>query len=342
MKPDSAPPPPSEGRPSTLPQPALRRLASLLDAGFVGRAPPTLQLLGRVLLHAAAVGAAVGVVSLLFVEGLELTQHFVLQRLAGYRSLRAAGEGDLLEPLSTPFRPWLLWALPAAGALIGGAVSTLAPETRGGGSDAIIDAFHSKGGTVRRRVPFVKMIASIATLGFGGSGGREGPTMQIGGSIGSLVGRYLRVTDRERRILLVAGTAAAMAAVFRTPLGAAILAVEVLHRDDFESDALVPSVLASVVSYSVFISFFGENTLFAHAPKYPFVPVHLPLYALMALVVSVMAALFVRTLEGVRELSGRIRVPAWVKPALRSSLFVAPACWSAVAVTPAEDNWSAV
>ncbi len=312
---DSAPPS-SEGRPSTLPKPALRRLAGLIEDGFTGNTPPSLQLLGRVLLHAAAVGATVGVVSLLFVYGLDITQHFVLQRLAGYLPLRAAGEGIELGGGQTPFRPWLLWILPAVGALIGGAISILAPETRGGGSDAIIDAFHNKGGTVRRRVPIVKMLASIATLGFGGSGGREGPTMQIGGSIGSLVGRYLRVTDRERRILLVAGTAAGMAAVFRTPLGAALLAVEVLHRDDFESDALVPSVLASVMSYSVFISFFGENTLFAHAPKYPFVPMHLPLYALMALLVSGMAALFVRTIGSVREIAEHLRVPAWVKPGI--------------------------
>ncbi len=179
MSQDPALPPSSEGRRSTLPQPAHRRLARLIDDGFVGRAPPTLQLLGRVLLHAAVVGAAVGFVSLIFVESLEVTTHFVLERLAGYRPLRAAGEGDL-GPMHSPFRPWLLWALPAIGALIGGAISMLAPETRGGGADAIIDAFHNKGGTVRRRVPIVKMLASIATLGFGGSGGREGPTMQIG------------------------------------------------------------------------------------------------------------------------------------------------------------------
>jgi CIC family chloride channel protein len=316
MPPDSHPPPTSHGRPSTLPQPALRRLTAMLDAGFVGRGAPTLQMLGRVLLHAAAVGAAVGLASLAFVYSLEVTGHFILERLAGYVPLRAAGEGEALAPPGRTFRPWLLLVIPAVGALIGGAVSRLAPETRGGGSDAIIDAFHNKGGQVRRRVPFVKMIASIATLGFGGSGGREGPTMQIGGSIGSIVGRYLRVTDRERRILLVAGTAAGMSAVFRTPLGAALLAVEVLHRDDFESDALVPSVLASVVSYSVFISFFGESTLFAHAVKYPFVPAHLPLYAAMALVVSGAAATFVWTLGSVRRTAEKLKVPAWVKPAI--------------------------
>ncbi len=303
------------GMRTTVPEPALRKLTKLLERGFSARAPLTLQLLGKHLLHAAAVGATVGVVSLVFVQGLELVQHLMLDRLAGYIPLRAAGETNAHhEP--TTFRPWLLAILPGIGALIGGAISMLAPETRGGGSDAIIQCFHEQGGVVRRRVAPVKILASIATLGFGGSGGREGPTMQIGGSLGSLIGRYFGVSTRERRILLVAGTAAGMAAVFRTPLGAALLAVEVLHKNDFESDALVPSVLASVVSYSVFISFFGEATLFAHAPKYPFVPAHLPLYALMALGVCAAAALFVRTLDGVRRTTMRMIVPVWARPAV--------------------------
>jgi len=140
--------------------------------------------------------------------------------------------------------------------------------------------------------------------------------MQMGGAIGSLVGQVLRATDRERRILLVAGTAAGMAAVFRTPLGAALLAVEVLHRDDFEADALVPSVLASVVAYSVFIAFFGEQTLFSHAPRYPFVPAHLPLYAILAVIVSVVASIFLSTLNWVQSTTQKLRAPEWSKAGL--------------------------
>ena len=100
----------------------------------------------------------------------------------------------------------------------------------------------------------------------------------------------LDVSARERRILLVAGAAAGISAVFRTPLGAALLAVEILYRDGFESDALIPAVLASVVSYSVVISIFGESTLFAHAARFPFVPAHLPFYAVLALLVALLAA----------------------------------------------------
>ena len=279
------------------------------------RSPLTLQLLGRTLLHAALVGVAAGLIGSLFFAGVELVQRVVLEGAAGYVPLRAAGERVMSGASETPFRPWLIWLIPAVGALLGGIVSRLAPETRGGGADAIIEAFHQNKGIVRRRVPFLKAIVSIFTLGFGGSGGREGPTMQMGGSIGSVVGRYLRVTDRERRILLVAGTAAGMAAVFRTPLGAALLAVEVLHRDDFETDALVPSVFASVIAYSVFISFFGEATLFAHAAQYPLVLAHLPLYAVLAIVLTVVAIAFLGGLRFVQRAASRTRLPDWLKPA---------------------------
>jgi CIC family chloride channel protein len=296
---------------------AIRRLTALRRLLGVP-APMEFQILGRVLLHAALVGAAAGLLGSIFFAGVEAFQRVTLESWAGYVPLRAGGEQILGEVAKrTPFRPWLLLVVPATGALLGGAVSFwLAPETRGGGSDAIIEAFHRNRGLVRKRVAFVKAIVSILTLGSGGSGGREGPTMQMGGALGSLVGQLLRVTDRERRVLLVAGTAAGMAAVFRTPLGAALLAVEILHRDDFEADALVPSVLASVVSYSVFIAIFGERTLFGHAPSYPFVPQHLPLYALLAVVVSSVASAFLTTMRSVQRVTARLRVPEWCKPGL--------------------------
>jgi CIC family chloride channel protein len=107
-----------------------------------------------------------------------------------------------------------------------------------------------------------------------------------------------------------------MSAVFRTPLGAALLAVEVLYRDGFESDALVPAILASVVSYSVSISILGETTLFAHAEHYPFIPRQLPLYGLLAVFVAGLAAAFVATLKRTQQLFARVRTPPWVHPAL--------------------------
>lgn len=306
----------AEKKPTEAPPRFVVGLLALARRINKTRSPIALELLGRTLLHSVLVGAAAGLVGSCLYYLLERAEVLVLEGLAGYQSLRAGGElshsGERPE-----FRPWLLALLPAIGALIAGILSTkFAPETRGGGTDAIIRDFHHHHGLVRGRVPLVKAAASIFTLGFGGSGGREGPTMQIGGALGSIIARALKVNERERRILLVAGLAAGVAAVFRTPLGAALLAVEILHRDDFESDALIPAVLASVTAYSVFISVFGEATLFTHAPNYPFIPAHLPLYGLMALIVSFAAAGFIGLLHLTRQLFENLRMPVWAKPAL--------------------------
>jgi CIC family chloride channel protein len=294
---------------------ATRRTSGVLQAIVPEAAPLDLRILGRTLLHAALVGLGAGIIGAVFLAGLEVVQRLLLEILCGYVPLRAPGEKLLPALPEFHFRPWLLWIVPALGALAGGWLTTkFAPECRGGGGDAAIEAFHHQGGFVRRRVLWVKGVASMLTLGSGGSGGREGPTMHIGAALGSLAAELLRVGARERRILLVAGIAAGMSAVFRTPLGAALLAVEVLYRDDFESDALIPAVLASVVAYSVVISILGEETLFAHAAKYAFVPLHLPLYGLLAVCVAFLASGFVSLLRGVQRVTSRLPLPVWVRP----------------------------
>jgi CIC family chloride channel protein len=267
-------------------------------------------------LHAALVGLAAGLAGALFFGALEYVQGFLLEDLAGYRVLRAHGETFVSREGARVFRPWLLVALPALGGLACGLLTRLAPEARGGGGDAMIEAFHHRGGIIRRRVIWVKALASLFTLGTGGAGGREGPTMQIGGALGSVVARMLKVSGRERRILLIAGVAAGISAVFRTPLGAALLAVEVLYRDGYESDALIPAVLASVVAYSVVISIYGESTLFSHAPRFPFVPRHLPLYGLLAIFIAALAVAFVAALRRSKKVFAALPVPDWARPAL--------------------------
>jgi CIC family chloride channel protein len=280
-------------------------------------APPLdLRILGRTLFHAALVGLSAGLIGALFFAGLEYAQTFLLERLAGYTPLRAHGEKLFGEATDLHLRPIVAMALPAMGALLAGLVCLLAPETRGGGGDAMIHAFHHQGGVIRRRVIWVKALASILTLGSGGSGGREGPTMLIGGSLGSTVGAWLGVSARERRTLMIAGVAAGMAAVFRTPLGAALLATEVLYRDDFEAEALVPAILASVIAYSVVFSVFGQSTLFARAAHYDFIPKHLPLYALLAVFIAGVAATFERSLRLVQRLTARLPIALWARPAV--------------------------
>lgn len=305
-------------------RPLLTRLATALATPrrrwlstiFPNETPLDLRILGRTLLHAALVGAAAGLVGALFFYGLELMQKQVLEQLCGYRPLRAHGE-DLVPPgRPGPFRPYLLALLPAIGGLLSGLLtSRLAPEAQGGGGDAMIDAYHRHRGRMRARVIWVKGLASLLTLGSGGSGGREGPTMQIGAAIGATVARVLNLDERERRILFVAGVAAGISAVFRTPLGAALLAVEILYRDDFEAEPLIPAILASVIAYSVVTSLYGETQLLAHSARYPFVPVHLPLYVALALLVCLLAIGFLTMMRTVQRIARRLPGPLWLRPA---------------------------
>lgn len=291
---------------------ATRGVLQTLDP----RSALDLVALRRLATHSFLVGLFAGLIGAIFLGALEVVEHVVLQSGAGYQRLRAHGERVLIESPTGPFRPWLLAVLPALGGLASGLLTRFAPEARGAGTDAMIDAFHRNSGVIRPRVIWVKMLATISVLGTGGAGGREGPTIHIGGAVGSYVSKLLRLGARERRILLVAGAAAGISAVFRTPLGAALLAVEILYRDGFESDALIPSVLASVTSYSVVISTYGESTLFSHAPRYPFTPSHLPLYGLLAVSVAILASALVAAIRGVRSAGRRLGLPRWVRPAV--------------------------
>src|SRR5215813_11981182 len=113
-----------DARPSSLPRPALRRLTALRRLLDAAQKPIEFQILGRVLLHAALVGAAAGLMGSLFFAAVEAVQRFVLEGWTVYVPLRAGGErllGELARPM--PFRPWLLVVVPAGGALVAGALS---------------------------------------------------------------------------------------------------------------------------------------------------------------------------------------------------------------------------
>jgi CIC family chloride channel protein len=280
--------------------------------------------LWRVLLHSVLVGVLAGIIACVFFYCLEWTEWLLQGQLANHEPLRPRGELEITPPLGheQPSRMWLLALLPALGGLACGLlVSKFAPEAAGAGGDAYLEAFHNQRGVIRRRVPLVKSLASIVTIGTGGSAGREGPVMQTCAGVGSLLARGLRLGDQERRILLVAGAAAGMGAIFRTPLGAALYAVEVLYRDDFESDAIVPAIIASVTGYSIFITVFGPGHLFATDPSYPYHPLALPLYGLMAVALALFAAVFVTLRDALRKrVFEKLAGPRWLRPAAGGAL----------------------
>ena len=103
------------------------------------------------------------------------------------------------------------------GLLVGIITTRFSPESEGHGTDAVIDAYHNRGGRIRARVPLVKGIASAITLGSGGSGGTEGPAGQIAAGFGSLIGRLFKLDEDERRIAVAAGLGAGIGSIFKVP-----------------------------------------------------------------------------------------------------------------------------
>ena len=177
-----------------------------------------------------AIGLIAGLGSVVFHYLCQLGLHYFLDMLAGYRPPAPAGEHHLLPPTSVSLNRLMLLFLPAMGGVLSGwLVYTFAPEAEGHGTDAAINAYHNKGGFIRGRVPIIKTIASAITLTTGGSGGREGPIAQIGAGFGSFLATTLKLSDRERRIMMAAGIGAGVGSIFRAPLAGALFAAEVLY-----------------------------------------------------------------------------------------------------------------
>jgi len=264
------------------------------------------------------VGVAAGLAATLFQAALELANNLVLGHLAGWEPPLPRGDVHLLAAVREPhLRRWLLWCLPALGALVSGfLVYRYAPEAEGHGTDAMIGAFHHARGAIRPRVPVVKALASVFTMGFGGSAGREGPITQIGAGFGSLLASLLKLPDRERRMLLLAGAAGGLGAIFRIPLGAALFAIEVLYRDGIEAEGIFPCVVSSVVAFSVFTLTFGQGHLFATERAYLFDPRQLPFYGALGLSCAPLGILFIRVFYGMRDQFAKLRLPPMWKPAL--------------------------
>jgi CIC family chloride channel protein len=213
-----------------------------------------------------------GVVGALSAQLFAFLLHFgawlFLEQLAGYKAPGLPEEGGVLQEVIGPHGLWLIPLATTLGGLVSGLlVYSFAPEAEGHGTDTAVRAFHWSGGFLRARVPVVKMIASAITIGSGGAAGREGPTALISAGVGSVYATLMKRPEEERRLLVLIGMAAGLSAIFRSPIGTALFAIEVLYSGmEFESGALLYTMLASVVAYTINGLFVGWKPLFQVPP----------------------------------------------------------------------------
>jgi CIC family chloride channel protein len=272
----------------------------------------------RWILLSIAVGIVSGVGAILFDELLQLILKLSINEMAGYiEPLRGAPLAKILN-FASP-HSLLLILIPAVGGLVSGIiVYTIAPETEGDGTDAMIDAYHQRGGLMRKRAPFIKILASAITIGSGGSAGKEGPISQIGAGFGSLLATALKLKTRERRILVLAGAAGGIGAIFHAPLGAALFAPEVLYREtEFEFEAILPCVVSSIVAYSVYSHVYGRVAIFFPGPVDFSLPTELLPYAIFGLFAAGMGYLYIKTYYWFKDsFFARLKLPRILKPTL--------------------------
>jgi len=272
---------------------------------------------GRWLVLALLVGVVAGLGGALLTWGVDWIGSVVLHDVVGFQ---IPGHGEAADAgWNFPERPWfLLLVLPLVGLVVGWLVQTFAPEAEGHGTDAVINAYHRERAELRKRVVPVKLITSMLTIGSGGSAGREGPVAQMGAGFGSYLADLLRLGYHDRRVLVISGMAAGIGGMFRAPLGAALFAVEVLYSDpDFESEALIPAIISSIVSYIVVASLTGWNSIFHTADIHFARPHELVAYLVLGMVVAVVGVIYVKVFYGMRDnVFARMPIPNWTKPAV--------------------------
>lgn len=277
-----------------------------------------LPVIGRWFILGTVVGIVAGIGAIVFFTLLQGCSFVFMDFIVGLRVEETAGEPSLFGHSAAELKRWMIFFMPAIGGLLSGLiVYKFAPEASGHGTDGAIDAIHNKNGFIRWQVPIVKTVASAITIGTGGSGGREGPIAQIGAGFASFLGRFLKLTDREKRILTAAGMGAGVGAIFRSPLAGAIFAAEVLYSSsDLEYEILLPSTITSIIAYSVFCSMYGWDPLFA-TPNFSFSnPLELIGYSILGFVCAIFGYLYIKVFYGIHEYFGKLDIKNYYKPVI--------------------------
>ncbi|MBW2038036.1 MAG: chloride channel protein [Deltaproteobacteria bacterium] len=228
------------------------------------------------------------------------------------------GKDLLVMALGAPF--WVKILIPAVGGLIVGIiVYFFAPEAKGHGVPEVMEAVALKNGRMRTRVFFAKAFASAICIGSGGSVGREGPIVQIGSGMGSVIGRWLKVSGERLRTLVACGAAAGIAATFNAPMAGTLFSLEII-LSEFAASQFIPIVFSSVIATAISRHYLGNFPAFEVPPYELLHYSELFLYLILGILAGMVAYAFIRLLYGMEDFFERWRLPDFVKPAIGGAI----------------------
>ena len=225
------------------------------------------------------------------------------------------------SPVDNSLGIWIV-VVPAIGAVfVGVLVYWGAPEVKGAGVADVMRGLVANRGRFRARVPALKALASSITLGSGGSGGREGPIVQIGASFASAIGQRLKLTSTELRIMVACGAAGAIAATFNTPIAGAVFALELLLLE-FKTRSFIPLIVSTVFATVVSRSYFGDYPTFEIVAEYRLEnPYELVFYLGLGLLAGLAGVLFIKVFYKIEDTFDSVSIPLYIKPVM-GGLFV--------------------
>jgi len=209
--------------------------------------------------------------------------------------------------------------LPVLGGLIfGPIIYFLAREARGDGPPEIMGAMATDGGYIRARVAAVKVLASSICIGSGGSVGREGPIVQIGGAIGSIVGQRFRVPKSWLNTMVLCGVAGGISATFNAPIAGAFFALEIVQRRIIARNVgfvILSSVMAAIVARTFLFS--KDNPTAFVVPDYKMESnLEILLFIVLGLITALVAVAFVRFFYKTEDVISRFHTPMYLRPAI--------------------------
>lgn len=277
---------------------------SLLAEGAV--APPAQFRMVLVSCLAAGIGLVAGFIAYLLYRLIGfLTNVFFFHRLSA----------DFASARLNHLGPWVI-VIPVIGGLIVGVMAKYGtPKIRGHGIPEAMEAVLVNRSRIEPRVAILKPISAAIAIGTGGPFGAEGPIIQTGGAVGSLVGQIVHTTAVERKVLLACGAAAGMSATFNTPIAGVILAIELLLFE-FKSRSFIPLVVASTLATAVHLQLLGGGPMFQVAAMDFGIPRALPFYLLLGGICGLAAVGFSKALYWMEDKFEKLPVDQLWWPAI--------------------------